>query len=221
MLETLDLAGFLVLGLLGGFGHCVGMCMPFVLFVGRRFAGPEATRGQALRVQLLYTVGRIATYTGMGIAAGAVGSAVEMAGSMLGFQRAASVVAGIALIAYGLVGLLEVLPGLAGSGGALFGRVADLMRRRVPNHPLVMGLLLGFLPCGLVYSAVIAAAALGDPVEGGTGLALFGLGTAPALLGVSVADELLVRHRNLVNRLSQAFILAMGIWFTWQGLAGP
>ena len=212
MLEALDLAGFLMLGLLGGFGHCVGMCVPFVLFVGRRFAPPDASRGQALRVQLSYTAGRIA--------AGAAGSAVEMAGSMMGFQRAASVVAGVALIAYGLVGLLEVLPGLAGSGGLLFGRVAELLRRRVPNHPFVMGLLLGFLPCGLVYSALIGAAALGDPVEGGAGLALFGLGTAPALLGVSVADELLVRHRNLVNRLSQVFILLMGLWFTWQGLAG-
>lgn len=39
------------------------------------------------------------------------------------------------------------------------------------------------------------------------------------MLGLSVADELLVRHRNLVNRLSQAFILAMGLWFTWQGIA--
>ena len=71
-----------------------------------------------------------------------------------------------------------------------------------------------------IISGAIAAAALGDPLEGGAGLALFGLGTIPALLGVSVADELLVRHRSLVNRLSQAFILLMGIWFTWQGLAG-
>jgi sulfite exporter TauE/SafE len=83
-----------------------------------------------------------------------------------------------------------------------------------------MGMLLGFLPCGLVYAAVIAAAALGGPLQGGAGLALFGLGTVPAMLGVSVADELLVRHRNLVNRLSQAVLLAMGLWFVWKGFAG-
>jgi sulfite exporter TauE/SafE len=48
----------------------------------------------------------------------------------------------------------------------------------------------------------------------------FGLGTAPALLGVSLADELLARHRNFVNRLSQVFLLAMGGWFLWTGLRG-
>jgi hypothetical protein len=51
-------------------------------------------------------------------------------------------------------------------------------------------------------------------------LALFGLGTAPALLGVSVADELLARNRAVINRLSQVFLLAMGIWFLWTGFAG-
>ena len=194
--------------------------MPFVLFVGRRFQPAGASRPQTLAVQLYYSVGRIATYTVMGVAAGALGSAVELAGSMVGFQRAASVVAGATLILYALVSLSEVAPGLASEGGPIFGRVAGLLKRRVPNHPLVMGLLLGFLPCGLVYSAVIAAAALGSPGRGGLGLALFGLGTVPALLGISVADELLVRHRNLVNGLSQVLILAMGLWFAWKGIAG-
>ena len=220
MLQTLDYGGFLMLGLLGGFGHCVGMCMPFVLFIGRRFGRPGAGRAQALIVQVYYSVGRMATYTAMGVAAGALGSAVELAGSMVGFQRAASVAAGAALVVYVLVSLLELAPGLASEGGPIFGRVAGLLRRRVPNHPLLMGLLLGFLPCGLVYSAVIAAAALGGPAQGGTGLALFGLGTVPAMLGISAADELLVRHRNLINRLSQAVILAMGLWFIWKGIVG-
>ena len=62
--------------------------------------------------------------------------------------------------------------------------------------------------------------ARGGPLEGAAALALFGLGTAPALLGVSLADELLARNRVLVNRLSQVFILGMGIWFLWTGLAG-
>ncbi len=196
------------------------MCLPFVLFMGRRFGDPDASRARSLSIQLFYTVGRVVTYTAMAAVAGAAGSAVEMAGALVGLQRAASVAAGLALLAYGLVGLLEALPGLAGTGGPLSGRVAELLRRRVPNHPFAMGLLLGFLPCGLVYSAVIAAAALGDPVEGGIGLTLFGLGAAPALLGVSVADRLLVRRRAFINRLSQAFILAMGVWFIWRGLVG-
>ncbi|MFH1568589.1 MAG: sulfite exporter TauE/SafE family protein, partial [Gemmatimonadota bacterium] len=114
----------------------------------------------------------------------------------------------------------SLAPALAGGGSLLFGRLAGLLQHRAGASPLAMGLLLGLLPCGLVYAALIAAAALGSPLRGGAGLALFGLGTVPALLGVSVADELLVRHRHLVNRLSQVVILAMGLWFTWKGLAG-
>ncbi len=83
-----------------------------------------------------------------------------------------------------------------------------------------MGLFLGLLPCGFLYSAVVAAVARGGALEGAAALALFGLGTAPALLGISVADELLARHRAFVNRLSQVFVLAMGLRFLWKGLTG-
>lgn len=220
MRESLDLLGFLMLGLLGGFGHCIGMCGPFVLYISRRFGTPEASRAAILGQQGLYGLGRMLTYAGMGIAAGALGQAVDMAGSMLGFQRVAAVIAGGLLILYALLSLIDLLPFLASTGGSLFARVARRLRERSPNNALLTGILLGFLPCGLVYSAVIAAAALGGPIEGGIGLALFGVGTVPAMLGISVADELLVRHRNLVNRLSQGVILAMGLWFTWKGIVG-
>jgi sulfite exporter TauE/SafE len=100
------------------------------------------------------------------------------------------------------------------------GPVAGALKGRVPGHPFLTGLFLGVLPCGLLYSALIAAAARGGAFEGAAALALFGIGTAPALLGVSIADALLARKRPFVNRLSQMFLLAMGIWFLWTGLAG-
>ena len=107
-----------------------------------------------------------------------------------------------------------------GTGGNLFARVAGTLKGRVPGHPFATGLFLGLLPCGLLYSALIAAAARGGPTEGAAALALFGIGTAPALLGVSVADELLARNRAFLNRLSQVFLLGMGLWFLWTGLSG-
>jgi sulfite exporter TauE/SafE len=100
----------------------------------------------------------------------------------------------------------------------MFARAAGLLKRRVPGHPFATGLFLGLLPCGLPYSALIAAVALGGAARGAVALALFGLGTAPALLGISVADTMLAR-RALVNRVSQVFVLAMGVWFLWKGLA--
>ncbi len=219
MIEQLSLFGFLTLGLLGGFGHCVGMCSPFVLFVSRRYAAPDAGRAAAFRAQLWYTLGRVVTYVLLGALAGALGGVVEMAGSLLGLQRAASVVAGAALVLWALVALSDLVPGLD-SGGKLFGRVAGALKGRVPGHPFATGLFLGLLPCGLLYSAVLAAVARGGALDGALALALFGLGTAPALLGLSLADELLARRRAFVNRLSQLFLLAMGGWFLWTGLRG-
>jgi hypothetical protein len=217
--QTIDLLGFLTLGLLGGFGHCVGMCSPFVLFVSRRFGTPGGDRRGALVAQLWYTAGRVATYAVLGALAGAVGSVVELAGGLLGLQRAAAVVAGGVLVVWALAALSDLVPGLE-TGGRLFARVAGRLKHHVPGHPFAVGLFLGLLPCGLLYSAIIAAVARGGPVEGALALALFGLGTAPALLGVSLADELLARNRAVVNRLSQVFLLAMGAWFLWRGMAG-
>ena len=217
MIQTIDLLGFLTLGLLGGFGHCIGMCSPFVLFVSRRYVAPEAGRGAVMAAQAWYTVGRVITYAALGAVAGALGSVVELAGSLLGLQRMAAVVAGGVLVVWAVVALSDLLPGLD-AGGTLFRRVAGLLKGRVPGHPLATGLFLGLLPCGLLYSAIIAAVALGGALKGAAALALFGIGTAPALLGVSLADELLARHRAFVNRLSQVFLLAMGVWFLWTGL---
>ena len=219
MIQTIDLVGFLTLGLLGGFGHCVGMCSPFVLFVSRRYVPAGAGRPAAVAAQGWYTAGRVVTYSMLGAVAGALGSVVQLAGTLLGLQRAASIVAGGVLVVWALVTLSDLVPRL-GSGGSLFTRVAGALKGRVPGHPFATGLFLGLLPCGLLYSALIAAAARGGALEGAAALALFGIGTAPALLGVSVADELLARNRAVINRLSQVFLLAMGLWFLWTGFAG-
>ena len=219
MIQTIDLAGFLTLGLLVGFGHCIGMCSPFVLFVSRRYVLPRAGRSAVLTAQAWYTAGRIATYAALGAAAGALGGVVQMAGTLVGLQRAASIVAGAVLVLWALVALSDLVPRLD-TGGTLFARASGALKGRVPGHPFLIGLFLGLLPCGPLYSAFIAAAARGGARHGAAALALFGLGTAPALLGVSIADDLLLRNRAFVNRLSQVLLLVMGAWFLWTGLTG-
>jgi uncharacterized protein len=219
VIETIDLLGFLTLGLLGGFGHCVGMCSPFVLFVSRRYTPPGGGHRAALVAQSWYAAGRVVTYSVLGAAAGALGGVVQFAGTLLGLQRAASVVAGSVLVVWALVALSDLVPRLD-AGGNVFARVAGALKGRVPGHPFATGLFLGLLPCGLLYSALIAAVARGGALEGAAALAVFGLGTAPALLGVSIADDLLARNRSFLNRLSQVFLLVMGLWFLWTGLAG-
>ena len=218
MTVPVELLGFLTLGLLGGLGHCVGMCSPFVLFVSRQYRRPGDGRAATFVAQGWYTAGRIATYAMLGAVAGALGGVVELAGGLLGVRRGAAIVAGAALVLWAVASLADLMP-RAGSGGGLFARIAGRLKGRVPGHPLLIGLFLGLLPCGFLYSALVAASARGGAVQGAAALALFGLGTAPALLGVSLADELLARNRAFLNRLAQVFLLAMGAWFLWSAFA--
>ena len=212
-----DLLAFLVLGLVGSVAHCVGMCSPFVMIVARRFGVPDG-RHSAIGAQLWYTAGRMVTYAALGALAGAFGGLVTEAGGLVGLQRAAALVAGVVLVGWALVSLTGTTV-FAGTHGAWFGRVTAALGGHMPGHPLSVGLFLGLLPCGLLYSAVVAAVARGGAFEGAAALTAFGLGTAPALLGVSVADARLVRHRVLVNRGSHLFVLVMGVWYLWRGVA--
>lgn len=216
MSGSLDLLAFLSLGLLGSAAHCVGMCAPFVMIVSRRYGRPSGTHAP-FAAQLWYTAGRLITYAALGALAGALGGLVQIAGGLIGLQRAAAIVAGAVLMLWGAASLGQVA-GSTSAASRWFSGVSTRLARRMPGHPLSVGLFLGLLPCGLLYSAVIAAAALGGPLRGGLALAMFGLGTAPALLGVSIADSALIRHRALLNRVSHLFVLAMGGWFLWRGL---
>lgn len=214
----IDLLGFLMLGLLGSVAHCVGMCSPFVMVVSRHYAPPGGGRSAAA-AQLWYTAGRIATYAALGAIAASVGHAVDLAGTYIGLQRAAAAIAGGVLVIWAIVALLDLGRRVPTGSGAVFARVARLIKGRIPPHPLLIGLFLGLLPCGLLYSAVVAAAPRGGPLAGATALAVFGVATAPALLGVSLADHRLGLQRPFLNRVSQAFVLVMGLWYLWRGLA--
>lgn len=214
---SIDLLGFLMLGVLGSAAHCAAMCAPFVLFVSAKYASPQVSRSMPV-AQAWYTAGRITTYALLGAVAGVLGSAFESAGAFIGLQRSAAAVAGAALI----LSAMLTLTGRQGAGVHVLwlAKITNRLRQHVPGHPFVIGAFLGFLPCGLIYTAVIGAVALGSAWRGALALAIFGLGTAPALFGVALADRLLIRQRPLVSRLSQVFILLMGAWFLWRGLEG-
>ncbi len=211
----LDLVAFLTLGLLGSAAHCVGMCTPFVFMVSRRYGLPAGAHVPWM-AQVWYTAGRLSTYGLLGALGGTLGSALQVAGALVGLQRAAAIVAGGLLFITGLANLLSLSPG--GGASQWIGKMTAQLSRRMPGHPYGLGLLLGFLPCGLLYSAVVAAMATGNALTGAAGLVIFGLGTAPALFGISLADALFVRRRATLNRLSQVFVLVMGAWFLWNAV---
>lgn len=208
----LDLLGFLTLGLLGGIGHCVGMCSPFVLMVSRRYGGDARP---AWLAQTWYNAGRITTYMLLGAAAGAIGLTIGVVGDLVGLRQAALILAGIMLVVWSLAVLTN-----AGSrvlNTTWLSRMVSHLSARMPAHPFILGLALGLLPCGLVYTAVVGAIAQGTLMDGALALAAFGAGTVPALLLLSFADDLIIKGRPALNRLSQVFVLVMGVMFLLRG----
>jgi hypothetical protein len=139
----------LATGLLGSFGHCAAMCGPIAAAVGLS-AGPGALAGAALRQQLLYNAGRIATYTAAGALMGFAGSVVNVAGRVAGLQQVVSILAGALMLAMGLsaAGLLPWGAHLeARLAGQVFGAVRGMVRGPLggPGRTLVLGLALGLL----------------------------------------------------------------------------
>lgn len=212
---SVDLIGFVLLGLIGSTAHCAAMCSPFVLFVSSRY-GPSAGRSIGA-AQAWYAAGRVSTYAILGAAAGLLGAAFQIAGAWVGIQRAAAGIAGAVLVAFAVAGLASASVSSPTHPGWL-GSLTRRLQARVPRHPYVTGAVLGLLPCGLLYTAVVGAVARGTAIGGAEALIAFGLGTAPALFGIAFAHQVLFSRAPIITRLSHVFVLVMGLWYLWRGL---
>jgi hypothetical protein len=174
-----------VLGLLGGV-HCVGMCGGIVAALAFR-PGRPADR-PAWSLQLGYNAGRIASYAAAGAAAGLVGSLGTLLDRLLPLQVALYVLANVLLVLLGLylAGYGTLVTKLEAAGGAVWrfaqSRGLTLRPATTPRGALATGLVWGWIPCGLVYSALALALLSGSPAEGAMVMLAFGLGTLPNLL---------------------------------------
>jgi len=212
-------------GLLGGFGHCIGMCGPIVASYSMHASVPNQEQARSFRFMphILYNAGRITTYSSIGAMMGLTGSFLNVAGRLAGFQNIIPIATGLIMIMMGISvsGLLRVTP-LLEKHNLLILRAAKVVLEGESlwrYYPL--GLLLGFLPCGFSYSAFIASAAAGGLLQGFFISFCFGLGTLPALLAfgsaISYLDTLL---RERIYRLGGIVIIAMGIYYLYRGIGG-
>jgi sulfite exporter TauE/SafE len=197
-------------GLLGS-GHCVGMCGGFALMLGGNRLGLAAN----LRRQIVYSLGRVGTYTVGGAAAGYGGWRLgTLVAPAVNAQALLSIGAGLLLIVQGLsaAGLLRwrlLTGGFSCLGPASF---AALLKARPLWHVFAAGALNGLLPCGLVYAYLALASSSGELAGGATTMALFGLGTMPALILVGsggAALGLVLRRRIL--RLAAWCVVLTGV----------
>ena len=211
MPETGYIAVFLI-GLLGG-THCIGMCGGIVSALTVQIPGQVRRQWP---IQLAYNIGRISTYTALGSLAGAIGTVGLLLGDVLPVQMALYVLANVMLIALGLylTGFTRLLAPLERMGHHVWRRVQPLTRRflpaRSPVQAFPLGLLWGFLPCGLVYSVLATALVTGSAARGAGMMLAFGLGTLPNLL---LAGMLLKRLRGITRSTwlrSAAGLLVLG-----------
>lgn len=214
MPETGYIAVFLV-GLLGG-THCMAMCGGIV---GALTLGTPAGR-RHWPLHLAYNLGRISSYALAGAALGAIGSAGLLLNDALPVQMTLYVLANLMLVALGLYlsGVPQGLTFLERGGQKVWARIQPLTRRFLPassvSRALPLGMLWGFLPCGMVYSVLTTALLTGSALRGAGLMLAFGLGTLPNLL---LAGFLLRRFRDIVQGravrlVSGLLVLGFGLW---------
>jgi len=231
------LAVFLI-GLLGGV-HCAGMCGGIVSALTLQIPGKGYTTGPAWTIHLAYNLGRIGSYAVAGALMGALGSLGLLLDKALPVQMVLYVAANLMMVALGLylTGLTQTLAFTERAGQWLWRRVQPATKRFLPARGVAqafpLGMLWGWLPCGLVYSVLTMAILSGSAARGASIMLVFGLGTLPNLM---LAGLLLVRFRDVVRgralRLGSGLIvLSFGLWGLfnaaalggrlWQGLVTP
>ena len=204
-------ASLFLAGLAGSLTHCVGMCGPFVLNqviadthpVARGYGEWRRLAGAAL---VPYHLGRLTTYVVLGALAGAV-TAVFMATTGFAWLSGAMLGLGAILMVLQAFGLAAgVTSPVSGVVSRLAGPFASSSQ---PVDRYALGLLLGFLPCGLLYGALAAAAGTGSAPQGALAMAAFGLGTLPALVGVGWLGLILRRRLHGLTRWIAAPLLVV------------
>jgi sulfite exporter TauE/SafE len=212
---------FLV-GLLGGV-HCVGMCGGIVGALS--FQAEKPRFGQGV-LHLAYNAGRILTY---GVAGGIVGG-IGQAGVFFAGRHLAPfhyLFANLMLIALGfyMMGVTRFLAPFERAGGVLWQKISPLSRRLLPvrtvRQAFTVGAIWGWLPCGLVYSALATALTTGSVAGGSYIMLAFGLGTLPNLL---LAGLMAVRLRAftslpVVRYVGGMGVLLFGVYGGWRALS--
>jgi sulfite exporter TauE/SafE len=210
------LTGF-ILGFFGSL-HCIGMCGPIVLALpSARGSGFSFVYGR-----VLYNFGRVITYALLGLLFGLLGSKIYM----FGLQQAASIALGLIIILWivtpaALKNKLRSYSGYISFTAMLKNLFMPLFRKKSKASLLLIGILNGFLPCGFVYMGIAGALAVSSasPVNGMLFMALFGVGTIPAMLGTSIAGNYInIGFKQKFAKLVPVFAVLLAVIFVLRGL---
>ena len=205
----------LVLGFLGSL-HCLGMCGPiaFMLPLDRN------SKTKKLGQLGLYHLGRAFAYGSLGLVFGFVGKGLYL----FGFQQKLSIAIGLIMILLVLVPSkyfknISITKPVYSVIARVKSKLGTALQKRTPDTFLTIGFLNGFLPCGLVYMALLGAIAMGNPLYGALYMVLFGLGTVPLMTTAVLFSGLLKGSaKRTVKKLIPVFVVLVGALFIIRGL---
>jgi sulfite exporter TauE/SafE len=210
----------LVASLLGSV-HCAAMCGGFVCLYAGEARGPAS--------HVAYNGGRLVSYLTAGAVAGALGSAVDAAGMLAGISRFAAVASGVLLVAWGSAMILRAagmrLPGPDGASLSqrLLGPLLARTRHRAPaTRALAVGVLSTLLPCGWLYAFVVTAAGTGHVTRALLVMAMFWVGTLPAMVAVGASVQRLAGPlRRRLPLVTAVAVVVIGFLSMWGRLPSP
>jgi sulfite exporter TauE/SafE len=206
-----------------GSAHCVAMCGPYVAMCTAQFVPRGATPAARCVLRVIFNLGRIATYSLIGLIVGAFGQIAQELANRFGVTGIIAIAAGAAAMVFGLsmMGWFRDparVVAMAGLGRWLVAGRARVNQAPPAAAPLLLGALQGWLPCALVYAAASRASLAGSPAMGALTMLVFGLGTLPAVFAMTLVPQTVLR-RVKAQRLSGMLLAGLGALLILRGLA--
>jgi sulfite exporter TauE/SafE len=215
-LDSINIFSIITIAFLGSFGHCMGMCGGIVIAYSSTKIEERWSKTKQSIAHILYSSGRILTYTILGAMFGFLGGVAMFNnlanGLLLIFAGLFMVLAGLSLS--GKIKFLTILEHSFSSNSYFTKLFKQLLQTKSLFSFFVLGMLNGLLPCGLVYFFAITAASTASVIYGALVMFIFGLSTTPALfsLGFFVGLYKNSKFRNIMIRLAAISVILFGIY---------
>ncbi|HIP21295.1 MAG TPA: sulfite exporter TauE/SafE family protein [Sulfurimonas sp.] len=220
-METINLLTIITIAFLGSFGHCIGMCGGIVFAYSSIKIEPQSSKISKTIAHLLYSFGRVFTYTLLGVLFGSLGKVARFSEFTNGILL---MVAGVAMILAGLslMGKLKFLTLVehSFSSSTLYKKTFKKILNSKSNASFFfLGMLNGLLPCGFVYFFAITAASTADPLYGALVMFIFGVSTIPAMFSLGFLASLAqaTSFRNMMMSLSAIIVILYGVFTLYNG----
>jgi len=220
-METVNIITIISIAFLGSFGHCIGMCGGIVVAYSTIKISPKSSKVSQGAAHLLYSLGRVLTYTVLGAMFGALGGVATFSnnanGGLLIFAGVIMVLAGLSLM--GKIKFLTIIEHSFSSSSVYKSAFKSVLNAKSNLSFFILGMLNGLLPCGFVYFFAITAASTADPFYGALVMAIFGLSTIPAMFGLGFLSSLAsaTSFRNMMMSLSSIAVILYGAYTIYNG----